>query len=191
MLCGCWEEGFRFEEAPLSDYRDSQTWLRKLSFCSLFAVLMETRWVLIIRRVNFLTGYFSNWQLAGILCLLMLSILLLLGCYALFVYFLELSRARRAMEATSRSFRDRQDAMIATVATFSTVCYGPAKGEYSEEEQCPVCRDDYEVGQKLSCAPCGHPFHYQCLVDHMATPENPKQTPPTCPLCRAELMGRR
>uniref|UniRef100_A0A1D1XGP2 RING finger protein 126 n=1 Tax=Anthurium amnicola TaxID=1678845 RepID=A0A1D1XGP2_9ARAE len=152
---------------------------------------MEGRWVHIIQRVSYLSGYFTGWQITGILCLLLISVLLVLGSYALLIYLLELYWAQQTQAAAARSFKARQDSVAPMVATFRTVCYGPAKGEYSEEEQCPVCLDDYEVGQELSRAPCGHAFHYQCLVDHMATPENPRQKLPTCPLCRAELTCMR
>lgn len=36
-------------------------------------------------------------------------------------------------------------------------------------KDCPICRDDYEVGQKLMSLPCHHAFHPDCVKTWLLT----------------------
>lgn len=50
---------------------------------------------------------------------------------------------------------------------------------------CPICLDDYEIGDEL-CASrnkeCNHTFHLECMTDWLMTHDD-------CPLCRADYLG--
>jgi len=48
-------------------------------------------------------------------------------------------------------------------------------------DACTICLDDYEVGDKLRCLPCGHPFHANCIGKWLV------ERSATCPLCNISL----
>lgn len=49
-----------------------------------------------------------------------------------------------------------------------------------EEEGCPVCQSDYEIGESVMTLPCSHKFHPDCVKPWLRTHN-------TCPTCRFEL----
>ena len=59
--------------------------------------------------------------------------------------------------------------------------YVPKEGEDEEEEQCAVCRMEFEAEEAVRCLPaCGHVFHVDCLAPWLA--ENK-----CCPICKTEI----
>lgn len=46
------------------------------------------------------------------------------------------------------------------------------------EEKCPICLEQYELGEKYRRLPCEHAFHRQCVDDWLLKGRN------TCPMCR-------
>lgn len=47
-----------------------------------------------------------------------------------------------------------------------------------KETSCSICLNDFCKGEKVSVLPCGHVFHYQCIVPWLG-----KQSK-VCPVCR-------
>ncbi|KAF0896551.1 hypothetical protein E2562_024402 [Oryza meyeriana var. granulata] len=48
------------------------------------------------------------------------------------------------------------------------------------EEECAVCMEDFEAGDKLRAMPCSHCFHERCIFDWL-------RVSGICPLCRHRL----
>jgi len=48
-------------------------------------------------------------------------------------------------------------------------------------DACTICLDDYEVGDRLRCLPCGHAFHADCIAKWLI------ERSATCPLCNLNL----
>ncbi|WVQ82327.1 hypothetical protein IAT38_004455 [Cryptococcus sp. DSM 104549] len=70
-----------------------------------------------------------------------------------------------------------------------TVIQGLPRSTFDEKslaastyKDCPVCKDDYEVGQEVMKVPCGHIFHPDCLQPWL-------RQNGTCPVCRFSLVG--
>ncbi|XP_056894237.1 E3 ubiquitin-protein ligase RNF126-like isoform X1 [Takifugu flavidus] len=49
--------------------------------------------------------------------------------------------------------------------------------------ECPVCKEDYSVGENVRQLPCNHMFHNNCIVPWL-------QQHDTCPVCRKSLSGQ-
>ncbi|XP_077369662.1 E3 ubiquitin-protein ligase RNF126-like [Festucalex cinctus] len=49
--------------------------------------------------------------------------------------------------------------------------------------ECPVCREDYSVGESVRQLPCNHLFHNDCVVPWLEQHD-------TCPVCRKSLNGQ-
>ncbi|XP_030073847.1 E3 ubiquitin-protein ligase RNF126 [Microcaecilia unicolor] len=49
--------------------------------------------------------------------------------------------------------------------------------------ECPVCKDDYTVGENVRQLPCNHLFHNDCIVPWLEQHD-------TCPVCRKSLSGQ-
>nr|XP_020471866.1 E3 ubiquitin-protein ligase RNF126-like isoform X2 [Monopterus albus] len=48
--------------------------------------------------------------------------------------------------------------------------------------ECPVCKDDYRVEERVRQLPCNHLFHNDCIVPWLEQHD-------TCPVCRKSLSG--
>ncbi|KAF6096704.1 ring finger protein 126 [Phyllostomus discolor] len=49
--------------------------------------------------------------------------------------------------------------------------------------ECPVCKDDYELGEHVRQLPCNHLFHDGCIVPWLEQHDS-------CPVCRKSLTGQ-
>ena len=72
----------------------------------------------------------------------------------------------------------------------SDTCSGTGEKEYDNNhfqpsshslDSCTICLDDYSVGHKLRCLPCGHAFHAKCIAKWLI------ERSATCPLCKIDL----
>ena len=51
-----------------------------------------------------------------------------------------------------------------------------------EEQECPVCKDEFPVGQVVLVLPCKHIFHEECIKEWLKRNN-------TCPVCRFAVDG--
>jgi len=51
----------------------------------------------------------------------------------------------------------------------------------SSLDACTICLDDYRVGHKLRCLPCGHAFHARCIAKWLI------ERSAVCPLCKLDV----
>ena len=58
-------------------------------------------------------------------------------------------------------------------------CLQPAEGSL---DACTICLDEYEVGDKVRCLPCGHAFHANCIARWLI------ERHATCPLCNHSMV---
>ncbi|CAL8324156.1 unnamed protein product [Arctogadus glacialis] len=49
--------------------------------------------------------------------------------------------------------------------------------------ECPVCKEDYSVGENVRQLPCNHLFHNDCIIPWLEQHD-------TCPVCRKSLSGQ-
>ncbi|XP_058393754.1 E3 ubiquitin-protein ligase RNF126 isoform X2 [Diceros bicornis minor] len=49
--------------------------------------------------------------------------------------------------------------------------------------ECPVCKDDYRLGERVRQLPCNHLFHDGCIVPWLEQHDS-------CPVCRKSLTGQ-
>ncbi|XP_066460863.1 E3 ubiquitin-protein ligase RNF126 [Eleutherodactylus coqui] len=49
--------------------------------------------------------------------------------------------------------------------------------------ECPVCKEDYTVGETVRQLPCNHLFHNNCIIPWLEQHD-------TCPVCRKSLSGQ-
>uniref|UniRef100_A0A8C5LK23 RING-type E3 ubiquitin transferase n=1 Tax=Leptobrachium leishanense TaxID=445787 RepID=A0A8C5LK23_9ANUR len=49
--------------------------------------------------------------------------------------------------------------------------------------ECPVCKEDYTVGENVRQLPCNHLFHNDCIIPWLEQHD-------TCPVCRKSLSGQ-
>jgi len=53
--------------------------------------------------------------------------------------------------------------------------------ETFENSKCPVCLDEYEIGDEFTALSCAHVFHYRCMRRCLAVKK-------TCPLCKVYVV---
>nr|2ECT_A Chain A, RING finger protein 126 [Mus musculus] len=49
--------------------------------------------------------------------------------------------------------------------------------------ECPVCKEDYALGESVRQLPCNHLFHDSCIVPWLEQHDS-------CPVCRKSLTGQ-
>jgi len=62
--------------------------------------------------------------------------------------------------------------------TFQSASDGSAGTE--EEEQCVICRVEFEEGERLKVLPCAHHYHDECIKQWLAINKQ-------CPMCSKEV----
>ncbi|KAK1317897.1 NEP1-interacting protein-like 1 [Acorus calamus] len=73
--------------------------------------------------------------------------------------------------------RDREG----TGEELETVRYDQSAADEEEEEVvCPVCLQNFVVGEEIKSTPCGHRFHGECIFRWMGRSR-------TCPMCRSSV----
>ena len=55
---------------------------------------------------------------------------------------------------------------------------------YCNKEECPICMENLDMSKNFATTPCGHKFHFDCLMKSVKTSK-------CCPLCRQQLMERK
>ncbi|KAK8521181.1 hypothetical protein V6N13_077298 [Hibiscus sabdariffa] len=50
----------------------------------------------------------------------------------------------------------------------------------SSEKGCTICLDEFSDGVEVTSMPCGHIYHYDCIVEWLKTSH-------MCPLCRYQM----
>ncbi|XP_018540542.1 E3 ubiquitin-protein ligase RNF115 [Lates calcarifer] len=66
------------------------------------------------------------------------------------------------------------------ISSLPTVCISQEQTDCRLE--CPVCREEYSVGESVRKLPCLHYFHSHCIVPWLELHD-------TCPVCRKSLDG--
>ncbi|KAM4550011.1 E3 ubiquitin-protein ligase RNF115 [Fundulus diaphanus] len=66
------------------------------------------------------------------------------------------------------------------ISSLPTVCISQEQRDCRLE--CPVCRDEYSLGESVRKLPCLHYFHSDCIVPWLELHD-------TCPVCRKSLDG--
>ncbi|KAJ0003442.1 hypothetical protein NQD34_008540 [Periophthalmus magnuspinnatus] len=67
-----------------------------------------------------------------------------------------------------------------SISSLPTVCI--SKEHTDSRLECPVCREEYSVGEWVRQLPCLHYFHSDCIVPWLKLHD-------TCPVCRKSLSG--
>lgn len=66
------------------------------------------------------------------------------------------------------------------ISSLPTVCISEEQTDCRLE--CPVCREEYSLGESVRKLPCLHYFHSECIVPWLELHD-------TCPVCRKSLDG--
>ncbi|XP_070702464.1 E3 ubiquitin-protein ligase RNF115 isoform X2 [Pempheris klunzingeri] len=66
------------------------------------------------------------------------------------------------------------------ISSLPTVCISQEQTDCRLE--CPVCREEYSLGESVRKLPCLHYFHNECIVPWLELHD-------TCPVCRKSLDG--
>ncbi|KAJ8267779.1 hypothetical protein COCON_G00129510 [Conger conger] len=66
------------------------------------------------------------------------------------------------------------------ISSLPTVIVSQEQADLNME--CPVCKEDYSVGEPVRQLPCNHFFHSGCIVPWLEMHD-------TCPVCRKSLSG--
>ncbi|XP_055013175.1 E3 ubiquitin-protein ligase RNF115 isoform X2 [Boleophthalmus pectinirostris] len=67
-----------------------------------------------------------------------------------------------------------------SISSLPTVCI--SKEHTDSRLECPVCREEYSLGEWVRQLPCLHYFHSDCIVPWLKLHD-------TCPVCRKSLTG--
>ena len=54
------------------------------------------------------------------------------------------------------------------------------KNKYSENYQCIICMEEFEIKEKVKLLPCGHIFHKNCIKQWLLKQKS-------CPFCKSEI----
>lgn len=84
----------------------------------------------------------------------------------------------QVMESESAS-SGRPPASASVIENLPTIVLGQGDVE-KNEGLCPVCKDEFDVGEKVIDLPCSHRYHSNCILTWLRMRN-------TCPVCRYEL----
>ena len=63
-------------------------------------------------------------------------------------------------------------------------CFKYNKNNCNNEEECPICLENYSIEKDVCFTPCKHLFHYNCLKEYIYGCDEIK-----CPICKFDLMN--
>ncbi|CAG8793488.1 20297_t:CDS:2 [Cetraspora pellucida] len=79
--------------------------------------------------------------------------------------------------------RQRHQQSFGTVDYFPTKIFYSSKRKENEPQECVVCLEDYNDGDKLRILPCKHEFHVECIDSFLTTRKN------ICPICKRTVLS--
>lgn len=74
---------------------------------------------------------------------------------------------------------DSTQAPKVAVVEIEEVCEGPHHAPANET--CPICLDEFTIGEVINELPCGHNYHILCIQPWL------QHRSPECPLCKADV----
>jgi hypothetical protein len=80
----------------------------------------------------------------------------------------------QAMDRTKKSGLDRSK--IRQIQEFEYI----GNSEAHQDENCVICYENFNVGEKFKLLQCGHKFHSECIDDWLSTKNS-------CPLCNLKV----
>mmetsp|Transcript_92760 Transcript_92760/g.258380 ORF Transcript_92760/g.258380 Transcript_92760/m.258380 type:complete len:91 (-) Transcript_92760:160-432(-) len=74
---------------------------------------------------------------------------------------------------------------MTTLLTYSSGCNPEEKAGNITSDQCTICLEQFQAGEKLRMLPCLHRYHCNCVDRWLLQARSPE-----CPLCRNRIVQR-
>lgn len=87
----------------------------------------------------------------------------------------ELQALGEAVGTVSKGLPDK------IVASLQETTYAAADDSQQEQEQCTICRCEFENGDRVKGLPCSHVFHPDCIIQWLKVSK-------MCPICNQEVI---